>query len=556
MPPTPRNKLKLPTSTPNRAKKGTKRLASRDTLSELSQNINSAYRGIKKVCLMASVDGQEAVKITREVIDSLGRECKDAKEYISNNLEQSNFNLEIYGFSQGKYVPSSFYDNLFSTNLNVKQLTLRGRGLWNTCRCPPRKSMTEQIDTISPDKTTNIERLYIMRPFQIRACTLLDLIARSPNLKIVRFYGVLIDGEHHEAFDSVRFQCELERVYWPWCNRKRNLPTLKTLVKRNDTITTFYSNGDSTCDLLGSDLLPNLRYLSIILNESWVCKDNSIKRPNRYLKKIAYLSLAKKLEALEIRTFKLELEDYENEEIDATVWRLYENYQLSFWENVAKLPNLKFLAIYGAWELDNVARELARHGLQIEYLRTNLVPSSMIPAIDAGEDLLVLSMCDSIKELRKLTKLRSLHFACHENLANIDSKTVSALKELADLIWVFDLRIAFSPEVEDLITNILRRGNQQGKAFNIKLHVESNKSDHANCYVETIVKFSSSQAVRQQLISTVEQAAKEKFGKVAYKTFHLWGIEQAGSRDRSVYDKLSTAWNVYNDVFKPIDMFT
>jgi len=507
---------------------------------------------------MASVDGQESVKLTRELLDLLAQQKRDVVEYISNNLDDTSANLEVYGFSRGKYIPSSFYDDLLASDLKLKQLTFRGRGLWNTCRCPSLEDTSgdELVDFLNPEQMTSIERLYIMRPFQIRACTFLDLIARSPNLKEVRFYGILIDDEHHKPFDSVRFTCSIERLYWPWCNRKRNLPTLKTLVRRMDSITTFYSNGDSTCDLLGADLLPNLKYLSLILNESWVCKDEKMKRPNRYLKKIAYLSLAKKLEALEIRTFRLDIEEYEyDEELDSAVRRIYENYQLTFWENIAKLPNLRYLAIYGAWELDTVARELARHGLQIEYLRTNLVPSSMIPAIDAGEDLLVLSMCDSIKELRKLTKLRSLHFACHENLANIDSKTVSALKELADLIWVFDLRIAFSPEVEDLITNIMRRGNQQGKVYKIKLHIESTRDDHANTYIETIAKFSSVQAVKDHLLSIVGQEARSKFGRMSYKTFHLWGIEQIASRDRSSFDKLNETWGQYNQIFNPIDIF-
>lgn len=528
--------------------------------SEKSQEDQSYESLHKKIQLLDTIDHEDAAVLSKELYDTLTRDKSNIKDYLNESVEKQNSSLEIYGWSRGKYIPNSFFDDLFEPNLNAKQVSLRGRGMWSTCCCPSKTDIERgQIDVAIPERQTNIERLYIMRPFRLRPCTLLDLIARSPKLKILRFYGVLDYGEnedHHSSFNTVRFLSSLERIYWPWCNRKKNLPVLKVIVKFNPTINALYSNGDTTCELLCSDLLPNLKHLSLILNEKWSCIDNNMRRQNRFLRKIPYLSAATNLESLEIRTFRLDLDEYEeDEEIGDQIRRLHENYQLLFWENVAKLRNLVYLAIYGAWELDGVARELARHGLQIEYLKFNLVPSSMIPAIDAGEDLLYLSMCDSIKELRKLTKLRSISMACHENLANIDDRTVMAFKEISDLIWVFDLRIAFSNEVEELISNILRRGNQQGKLFNVKVHVEAPKADYANIYFETLLKFVSSQSVKQQVTSIIDQEARDKFGRSSYKTFHLWGIEQAGHRDQDSYEKLKDRWSYYADIYRPMDMF-
>lgn len=500
-------------------------------------------------------EGTRVMRFTVELLDKLERDQHLVKKYIENNLNQTGC-IEIFGWSKQKYIPNSFYDGLFTSDLKLKKLILRGRGVWDTCHCPKNSSTNgAQIDTITEENITHLEHIYIMRTFNVSACALLDLISRSPNLKTVRFYGVLTKNDHHEAFKSVRFLSELERVYWPWCSKKLHSPTLKTLVKRHDKIVTFYSNAETTCDLLAADALQNLRNLSLILNENWACKPGNTQKASRYLKKIVYLSHAKNLEALEIRSFDLNLDEEGHEETNLNVRRLYETYQLSFWEQVVKLKNLKYLAVYGAWELDKVSRELARHGIQIEYFKTNLMPSSLMPCVDKRDDILVLSMAESIKQLGKLVKLRSLHFICHENLTGIDEKTVAAMKEISDLIWTLDIRIKFTPEVEDLLTNMLRRGNQLSRGYKIKLHVECSETRYANLYLETFLKFSSSTNLRTRLESVVEAAAKERFGKSLLKAYHIWGVQQVSSREKTIFEQLKSTWEFYDEIFEPVDMF-
>lgn len=496
------------------------------------------------------------LSFTLELMDRLKAANQDAKDYIANNMDSAGGELQIYGWSRGKYIDSSFYDKLFTPDLNIKKVMLRGRGTWETCHCP---KMTNGIDRAIPKLKTNLEHLYIMKTFNISACALLDLVARSPKLKTVRFYGVLTHVEGHpEAFKIEKFPGQLEGVYWPWCSKKLHLPTLQALLKGNDKITTFYSTGFVTCELLGSDYLPNLRHLSLLLNESWQCKPSYSKKASRYVKKLPYLSNAKKLESLEVRTFDLDIDedDRECEEINKVVKQLNEEYQLQFWIQIAKLTELKFLAIYGSWELDKVCHQLARHGIQIEYFKTNLLQGNLHHLIGDPDNDLLLSMDESLRQLRKLAKLRSIHYVCHDKLIGIDKASVTALKEVSDLIWSFDIQTKFTEDVEDLLALMLKRANQSGKTYMISLAIESAESHHANFYHETLLKHSTGLNLRKRIENTVEMATKERYGKSNYRDFRLWGIKQvSSSRDRTTFEHLKAVWDRYNDIYNPVDKF-
>ena len=510
---------------------------------------------------------ERILSFTVEIYERLKKDKQATRRFFHDNLTANKVSyLQIIGWSRKVHLPNWIYDETFTSSLRVKKLMLRGRGLWDTCHCPRNFSIRgDLLDTITEENTTNIEHLYIMRTFRISACALLDLISRSPKLKTVAFYGTLIKAEHAEAFKSVRFTSDLDKFIWPWADKKRDLPTIKLIARRNDKIKTFYSNAVTTCDLLASDLLSGLRNLSIMFNENWTCKPGSIKRAARYLKKIQYLSCASDLEALELRTFDLELDDdssssNEDETKKTThkdIKALFENFQLTFWEQVAKMKRLKYLAVYGAWELEKVCRELARHGLQIEFFKTNLTPTNMIASVDARDDCgIILSMVESIRQLRQLTKLRSIHFKNHENLNGIDRETVLALKELIDLIWNFAIRSTFTPEVDDLLSSILKRGYQQGRFYKLGVHVEAVDVTQANIYFETVLKFSPTSNLSSQLNSIVESECKKIFNNSIYSTYHIWGISLAGSqRDRSSYDQLKQTWTNYEDTFYPIEMY-
>lgn len=614
MPPTPKvPKLSIKTSTPNRktiskeAGSGQKQTPnSRTKLTELFQNSKDPQdrfdRTVGTVDMYGSIDGDLTLRITIEKLRQLEKEKVNSRDYIANNLTATDGYLELVGWSKGKYIPNSFYDSLFNPNLKIRRLALRGRGSWTTCNCPKEQSkFGEQIDSICSENITHLEHLYIFRTFSISPCALLDLISRSPNLKTFRFYGDLERSlvDHYSAFDSVRFISSLEALYWPWCNRRYHLPTLRTLVSRQDQIITFYCDAESTCDFISSDRLPNMRYLSLNLNEHWnyhvpedafeaIVQNDSLTNeekeaklikkkerkcrklmktlPNR-IEKLIYLTQLDMVEALEIRTYDITFQDDEDDEQkNAQIIKQYETYQLKFWECVAKMRSLKYLAAYGAWDLDKVARELAKHGLQIEYFRTNLMPVSLMIGIRESSDenqpldpdeekkTLKLNLIDSTRHLVKLAKLKSLHFSCFEFLADLHTDTQVALKDVSDLIWRIDCRVYVTKVVDDVLNQILRRGNQSGRSYRIKLSVEPEDPSKAKFIIETVQKFSTT-TIKDRLHILVQSECKQRYGKANYKTMSLWGLEQAGGRDRAVFEQLKAAWNTYDEQFRPIDRF-
>lgn len=184
------------------------------------------------------------------------------------------------------------------------------------------------------------------------------------------------------------------------------------------------------------------------------------------------------------------------------------------------------------------------------------MPTSIIAAIDEEEDSPQLSMADPVRNLKNLPQLRSLYFICHEKLGNIDRNTVSAFRELVDLLWNVDIKICFTPEVEDLINNIIRRGNQVGKTYKIILHIESKGKEYANYMVESVLKFSTGVSLKSKLATLAETASLERFGKPSYSNFQVWGLEQiANTRDSSMFQKLQSSWNFYDSIFEIANNF-
>lgn len=492
---------------------------------------------------------KRTIEITVELVEELKKNGRTLSQFVYSRQADID-TLEIFGWSRSISLPATEYDSLINANLKVKKLYLKGRGNWDTCRCPKKgTTIGEQYDNIQESEITNIEHIHISNTFTISSCTLLDLISRSPKLKILRFFGILTNHNHNEPFRTKRFLSNLERVYWPYCTRKSK-STVSTLIKRNDNITTFYANADVTCDLLSADALPNLKYLSLILNERWSCKPGRPQKPFELLQKLQLLSQAKNIEALEVRTFDLKLNEECDKETRQKVERIFENFKLTFWEQVSKLPKLKYLAIYGSWDLEKVCRELAKHAIQVELLKVNLMPPSVVTALDNQEDSPELSMVDTVRNLKKLPQLRSFYYVCHEKLGNMDRPTVSAFKELVDLLWNMDLKICFTPETEELITHIIRRGNQVGKTYRIVVHVESKGKEYANSVVESVLRFSAGASLRAKLTSLAEAASMERFGKPSFSNFQVWGLEQiANNRDSTMFQKLQTSWNFYDSIF-------
>lgn len=490
---------------------------------------------------------KRSIVITIEFIEKLKNNGHSLPKFVHN---RPCHRLDIYGWSRGRYIENSDYDDLINAKLKVKKLSLLGRGKWTTCRCPQKSAkMGEQIDDIKDEEITHLEEVHVRSTFQISACALLDLISRSPKLRVLRFFGQISRSDHYHPFRCKRFLSDLETVFWPYCDRKSK-SLLSTLLKRNENTHTFYSNGDVTFDLLGADALPNLRHLSICLNDDWNCKPGNPKKAYEYLSNTVYLSHAKKIEALEIRTFPLNLDEESDQPTRQKIERLFENFKMTFWDQVSKLPKLKYLAIYGSWDLEKICREIAKNAIQVELLKLNLDPPSVSKAREMEEDCPVLSMAEAVRNLKMLSQLRSLHYICHDKLGNIDRQTAIAFKELTDLIWNLELKVCFTNEVDELITNIIRRGNQVGKTYKILLHVEAKNRLDASYLIESVLKFNSSTSLKSKLASLAESASIERFGKSSYSNFQVWGLEQiANTRDTTMFQRLQADWNKYEKVF-------
>lgn len=465
--------------------------------------------------------------------------------------------LTIEGWSrEDNSVPSVFYDTLFKKKITLRKLIFRGRGTWDTCRCPKTngtKTNGTLIDDVSEDEKTNLEVLIISESFAISSCALLDLISRSPKLKVLGFFGRMRKHDHVRAFSCKLIHSNLEQIYWPFPDKKQSL-ALNFIVKRNDKLTTIHSSMETVCDLLSGDLLPRLKYLSLNLNESWKCSKGDTKKAHVHLERIKFLALAKSVEALEVRTFGLDevCDDPEDKETQSNVERIYENYKLSFWEQISKLTKLKYLAVYGAWELEGICCSLAKHCPGIEYFKTNCSPVAVIEALDNEDDCPILTMTDAIKNIRRLTSLRSIHFQCADKLANIENKTIAVLKELIDIIWIFDIKTRYSLEVEEFLNSLIKRGIQSGKQYNVDLHVQPKIENYAEILLDKPLKVIQNGSIKTYLISQAENAIKERFGplKIGLASIDIWGLRLADMpRDRPTYEQNKKAWRFYEDLF-------
>lgn len=479
------------------------------------------------------------------------------EKYLSKSRQKFQYvtDVDIRTWPNNSSLPADFYEYLFSNSnyMKIKSITLRGRGKWTQCCCPDESGKAANLNK-KPD-LPDLEYLHIVRPFQISSCALLDLVSRSPKLKVLKFYGLLQNPEHAEKFRANHFASDLECVYWPW-PLKRHDETLSIIVKRNENIKIFYSNCLTTCELLSKDSLQNLEFLSLILNENWVCKPKRTKRVYNYLNQIKYLRAAKKLIGLEIRTFELNREEEDGDaksvseirETNNIVERLFEEYKTHFWEHIGTLNHLKYLAIYGSWELEEVCRELRNKKLTIEYLRIHLLPNSIISNMDDEDPKYILSVAEGFKCIRKLVNLRSLHYTCYDKLLEIDEDTTEAVKEMIDLIWSLDIKISFTPEIADFLGTLQKRGNQLGRTYKLVILVQPKKSDTYTSFVmeRNLNKDSS---LLESLNREAEKECQRRY-KESHDSIHLWGIELTGfSRDTDSFQKINSGWQFYHEKF-------
>lgn len=497
------------------------------------------------------------IHITTDVLKQINSSKSNLENYLKENYTYAP-DVIVRGWLPPKqFVTEKTYDGLLKASLKARNLILRGRGSWLSCKCPVEgSSCGEQIDSIDKEDITNLETITVKPTFKISACALLDLVSRSPKLKILRFFGNLEKCDHTELFNLKRFLSDLDCLMWPVL-QKSHVPTVATLVKRNENITTFYSTGELTCDLLAADALNNLKYLSLILNERWIddnATDSDIKRFNkraqRFINKVKCLGLGKNIQGLEVRTFNIPFNDPDDEpsNLKLKLDPLHEQYKLMFWEQVAKLPKLKYLSVHGAWELNEVCRELAKHDCKVEFLKIGLLPSSIQAAVDCQEDSPTLSMVDEARNLKKLPKLRSLWFTCVEKLGSIDEKTSLVLKDLMDLIWTIDIKVMFTEEVESLLNVIMRRGNQLGKTYKLLLHIQCKELDKANLLTGHILKFQLGADLKQKLSQIAESELSER--NCSLEGFQIWGLQQIdNNRDKTSFELIKNGWLHYDGKF-------
>lgn len=489
----------------------------------------------------------------------LSETCKGDVTKLLKHVERNyKFAVEIniHGWSKEEIIPNKVYDQLINSKLNAKNLVLKGRGAWDNCHCPNKESkFGEQVDSILTRDITNLESIYVTSTFRMSSCALLDLISRSPKLKLLKYNGYLVLCDHCEPFLSKRFLSNLESLHWPWASNN-DKETISTIVKRNENITTVHSNSTTVCDLLATETLTNLRFLSLNLNDRWFSRPESLKRGYRALEAIKYLSSAKNVEALEIRSFSV-AEVSETSKKKLEIERLYDSYVITFWEQVSKLPKLNYLAVYGSWELERICREMAKHSLKVEFLKMNLMPISVIQAIDNQDDIPNFSMVDGIRNIRKLPRLKSLYLTCYEKLGTIDERTVKSMKEMVDLFWNIEIKVNFTEEVEDFMNHLMRRANQLGKNYMVNLHIQLKQTEYANILIEKPLRFPMGTDLREKLGSIAENETKNRFGKPVVENFQIWGLELTGNyRDNQKYEELAKYWRLYSKKFDLDARFT
>lgn len=485
--------------------------------------------------------------------------CKGDIEKLKDYVEahyQFAVEISIHGWSRNQFIPNQVYDQLINANLKAKRLVLKGRGKWDNCHCPNRESrFGELVDSTLSKDVTNLESVYIASTFQMSSCALLDLLSRSPKLKSLTCNGHFILPDHCEPFLSKRFLCDIESLYMPWASQN-DKTTISTIVKRNENITTVHSNSSIVCDLLSTETLTNLRFLSLNLSDRWFARPQSLKRGYKALDNIKYLSTAKNLEALEVRSFTVgEVPETSKKKLE--IERLYESYVMTFWDQVAKLPKLTYLAIYGSWELEKTCRELAKRSVNVELLKINLMPDSVIQAIENQDDIPSFSMVDGIRNIKRLPRLRSIYLTCYEKLGTIDERTVSSMKEIVDMFWNIEIKVNFTEEVEDFMNHLMRRANQLGKNYMVNLHIQLKSDEYANILVEKPLRFPMGTNLKDKFTSIAETETKQRFGKPSVENFQIWGLELTGNyRDKQKYEELAKFWRLYSQKFDLDPRFT
>lgn len=488
---------------------------------------------------------------TKIVVDPSTIKQKDCpKQYVIEELANGEKELVIDGWSRSSSLPSKFYDDFFSSDIPVKRLILRGRGVWTSCRCAKNGHKNGKTNT----NLSKLTYIHVTNTFRISACILLDLIAHSPNLKTLSFHGVLETPEHSAEYVEKHFRSDLTTVIWPW-PLKEHFATIKTIVKRNENITTMHSDMMTICKLLSFDILVKLRYMSVYMREDWGLEKTD--KLSKYAKYLKYLGIAENIVGLEIRALNFNEPDEEqrSKQNAPSPWEIYRSYRLKFWDEVAKWNKLKYLAIFGGWEFEEVCRDIANRGLPIQYLKINLMPKSLVQQ-RGQDDAPILSCVEGFKNLRKLSTLKSLEYICPEMLGTIDGPTVASMKDLIDIIWALRVQTKLDGDVFNLVSSILKRANQQGKMFKLLLNITPREQPHHQFLFDTgAIRYNSD--FQSTINSKVErELVKRKHKKSSLDAIYVWSVLQIdNSRDKSAFRSVEGDWTFYGSHFEVRPIF-
>lgn len=500
-------------------------------------------RNADRLCIKVTPDFQYVIKS----VDKLS-----FVDYVRTDYKYAN---EIHVIDRD-FIRQELYGEIIAARLpRVRKLTLEGRGCWLSCRCQDNQR-ENSIVLYDPNKIgndlTQLTHLRIGEKFTISACALLDLISRSPKLRTVHFKGAITNSDHAQSFSTRMFYSNIEKLFWP-IPKKKHIFAILMIARRNENITTVCLSLSVASQLLSADVLPRVKYLSLYLLEDWKCKKGEHQKFHRFIDNAKYISSARDVEALEIRTFDLP----SREELDdpTASSRFFENFKIEVWKNVAQLQKLNYLAVYGGWEMEKVCQQLAKNTLQIQYFKANLTPISVIEALDAGDDQPVLAMHEGLKNLKSLTRLRAMDFDCSDKLGNIDIKTIQAIsQDLAEQTWAFNIKVNYTDEVEQFLTNILKRGSQSARSYVMDLHITPKDTTLCDLIVPLVLRNYANRGLKSIIQSTAEKAIAER-GSKGYSHIALYGIRQVSNwKDEKSYQQIRDSWAFYNSELNPTNM--
>lgn len=474
------------------------------------------------------------------LIKKLRASNRSPLEYIKKNHKYlTDLKLSTSDDSADK-IPNDFYDNLIISDLRARRLIISGSGQWSTCKCPTGQSKCGELcDPVKPSEMTNLEYIHIKSPFKIGSCTLLDLVSRSPRLKTLIFCGLILISKHSDEFSYKFFHCDLEKVYWPNPTKKQR-PALKMLVKRNENIETLHVPFHELRDLLSSESVPNLKYLSLVMREDWISW-NAVPQVKSYSKVVPYLTLAKKLVGLEVIT---EAYLHELAELDPDLREKFDDnyleYKVQFWKQVSELPDLKYLCIRGKWDTETICQELAKNSMQVEYLRLFICPRK-------GH---LLTMSEGVKALAKLAKLKYVQLESDGRFDKVDKKTIQAFKDIVDKIWNINLNCVYADEIDQLYSYLLRRGRQLGNKYKLLMTLRHKNPKYSLFFHQSrLDKIKPGQSLGHCIIVPAELMIGNR---VKQNSCHYWGLEICSNiMDKQRFTQAQETFNLFNELFGP-----